>query len=57
MKRRLKVMKILPDEENADKILFLIFFELNEKISKRKLPSFEFVFFDNFQTLAQEGMV
>jgi len=57
VKRRLKVMKILPDEENADKILFLIFFELNEKISKRKLPSFEFVFFDNFQTLAQEGMV
>ena len=57
VKRRLKVMEILPDEENADKILFLIFFELNEKISKRKLPGFEFVFFDNFQTLAQEGMV
>jgi len=46
-KRRLKVMKILPDEENAEKILFLIFFELNEKLSKRKLLGFEFIFFDN----------
>jgi len=45
-------MEILPDEENAGKILFLILFDLNEKISKRKLPGFEFIFFDTFQTLA-----
>lgn len=54
VKRRLKVMEILPHEENADKILYLIFFELNEKISSRKLPGFELVFSDTFQSLAQE---
>ena len=54
VKRRLKVIEILPDEENADRILFLIFFDLNEKISKRKLPSFEFIFPQSFHSLAQE---
>ena len=29
-------MEILPDEEDAEKILFLIFFELNEKLLKRR---------------------
>ena len=44
VKRRLKVIEMLPEEENADKILFLIFYELNERISKGKPSGFELVF-------------
>ena len=54
VKRRLKVMEMLPEEENADKILFLIFYELNERISKKRLPGFELVFSDTFHNHAQE---
>ncbi len=57
VKRRLKVMEILPDEENTEKILFLIFFELNEKILKRKLPGFESIFLNDFQNPAQEVII
>jgi len=49
-----KVIEILPDEENADKILFPIFFDLNEKSQKRKLPNFEFIFSQTFHSLTQE---
>ena len=54
VKRRLKVMEMLPEVENADKILFLIFYELNERISKKRLPGFELVFSDTFHNHAQE---
>ncbi len=54
VKRRLKVMEMLPEEENADKILFLVFYELNERISKKRLPGFELVFSDTFHNHAQE---
>jgi len=57
VKRRLKVMEVLPEEENAEKIFFLIFFDLNERIPKRRLPGFESVFFDTFQNLVQEVMI
>ena len=50
-------MEILPDEENTEKILFLIFFELNEKILKRKLPGFESIFLNDFQNPAQEVII
>ena len=49
-----KVIEILPDEENADKILFPIFFDLNEKSQKRKLPNFEFIFSQTFHSLTLE---
>jgi len=52
--RRLKVMEMLPDEGNAEKILYLIFYDLNERLSKRKLPGFEYVFSEPFHPLAQE---
>jgi len=54
VKRRLKVMEMLPDEGNAEKILYLIFYDLNERLSKRKLPGFESVFSEPFHPLAQE---
>ena len=54
VKRRLKVMEMLPEEENADKILFLIFYELNERISKKRLPSFELEFSSTFYNYARE---
>jgi len=58
VKRRLKVTEILPDEENAEKILFFYLFELNEKLSKRRLSGFEFIFFDNtFRPFTQEGII
>jgi len=50
-------MEVLPEEENAEKIFFLIFFDLNERIPKRRLPGFESVFFDTFQNLVQEVMI
>lgn len=37
---------------------FLSFFELSEKLSKRRLSGFEFIFFDNtFKLFAQEGII
>jgi len=47
-------VEMLPDEENVDKILFLIFYELNERVSQRKLPGFELVFSDTSHPFAQE---
>jgi transposase-like protein len=41
LKRRLKVMEILPDEENSKKLLYLIFRNLNDKYLSRKLRGFE----------------
>jgi len=57
VKRRLKVMEVLPEEENAEKILFLIFCNLNERISKRKFPGFESVLFNTLHHLAREVIV
>jgi transposase-like protein len=54
VKRRLKVMEILPEEENADKILYLIFSDLNERYLRRRLPGFEIVFSQRLQSVAQE---
>jgi len=34
-------MEILPEEENAEKILYLIFKDLNEYYQRRRLRSFE----------------
>jgi transposase-like protein len=41
LKRRLKVMEVLPEEERAEKILYLILREPNERYQKRKLRGFE----------------
>jgi len=41
VKRRLKVMEVLPEEENAEKILYIIFRDLNERYQRRKLRGFE----------------
>jgi len=41
LKRRLKVMDMLPEEERADKILYLILHDLNERYQRRKLRGFE----------------
>lgn len=44
IKRRLKVMEILPSESSAEKILYMILREENEKYLKRKLRGFEGAF-------------
>ncbi len=54
VKRRLKVMEILPCEENAEKILYLILYDLNERLSRRKLPGFESALSEPSHPLAQE---
>ena len=41
IKRRLKVMEILPEEEKAEKILYLVIAQLNEVYKERKLRNFE----------------
>ena len=41
IKRRLKVMEILTEEEKAEKILYLIIAQLNEVYKERKLRNFE----------------
>ena len=48
IKRRLKIMEILHSHESAEKILFIIIKELNEKRIKHKLPHFHF-FFNKYQ--------
>ena len=40
-KRRLKVMEVLQGEESAEKVLYVILRELNERLISRKLKSFE----------------
>jgi transposase-like protein len=54
IKRRLKVMEILPREENAENILYLILYDLNEKLFQRKLPGFESAFSETHHPTAQE---
>jgi len=41
IKRRLKVMEILPEEEKAEKILYLIIAQLNEVYKEGKLRNLE----------------
>ena len=44
MKRRLKTMEMLPSPSSADKFLYLILKEKNEKYLNRKLKNWEFYF-------------
>jgi len=41
VKRRLKVMEVLQGEESAEKVLYVILRELNERLMSRKLKNFE----------------
>ena len=41
LKRRLKAMEVLQGEESADKVVYVILRELNERYMSRKLRGFE----------------
>jgi len=41
VKRRLKVMEVLQGEESAEKVVYVILRELNERYKSRKLKGFE----------------
>jgi hypothetical protein len=47
-------MEILPREENAENILYLILYNLNEKLFQRKLPGFESAFSEPHHSITQE---
>jgi len=40
IKRRIKVIEVFPDEGSVERLLYLIFKELNERLNSSRLTSF-----------------
>jgi len=40
IKRRIKVIEVFPDEGSAERLLYLILKEMNERLNSRKLRKF-----------------
>jgi len=60
LKRRLKAMEVLQGEESADKVVYVILRELNERYMLRKLRGFEVAmerYYENKRTFASNVSV
>ena len=60
LKRRLKAMEVLQGEESADKVVYVILRELNERYMSRKLRGFEVAmerYYENKHTFASNVSV
>ena len=60
LKRRLKAMEVLQGEESADKVVYVILRELNERYMSRKLRGFEAAmerYYENKRTFASNVSV
>ena len=44
LKRRLKVIKLLQSEESAERVIFIVLQQIEEKLCRRRLPGFEELF-------------
>jgi len=54
IKRRIKVIEVFPDEGSAERLLYLILKELNERLNSKRLRGFNEIELRNYHALPGE---
>jgi len=54
IKRRIKVIEVFPDEGSAERLLYFILKELNERLNSRRLRGFNEIEVGNYHALPGE---
>jgi transposase-like protein len=54
IKRRIKVIEVFPDEGSAERLLYLILKELNERLNSKRLRGFNEIELGNYHALPGE---
>ena len=55
IKRRIKVIEVFPDEGSAERLLYLILKEMNERLNSKRLRGFNEIELGNYHVLSGEN--